>query len=273
MLHKHKQNLHVHTIYCDGKNTPEEMIEAAMAAGFDSLGFSIHSYMSCSTSGVLSLEKEASYNVEIERLKAKYKDVFPIYRGVEFDIYSDPSVVDYDYKIASVHYLHTRDGVVAFDARLERAMAFVDSYFDGNGMNFAKAYYEALATAPDYGKFDIIGHFDLLTKHNELHPFIDTGAKQYRNFVCEAVDALKGKIPFFEVNTGAIARGLRTTPYPAMDILKLLRENGFGATISSDCHDEQYIDCGYDTAAEILREAGYTSKFIFNGKDFEEVAL
>ena len=273
MLKKHKQNLHVHTVYCDGKNTPEEMIEAAMAAGFDSLGFSIHSYMSCSISGVLSLEKEADYNIEIERLKAKYKDVFPVYRGVEFDIYSDPSSVDYDYKIASVHYLHTRDGVVSFDTRLERALAYVQNYFDGNSVKFAKAYYEALASAPDYGKFDIIGHFDLITKNNELQHFIDTDTKQYRSFVCDAVDALKGKIPFFEVNTGAMARGYRTAPYPAMDILRLLRENGFGATISSDCHFKEYINCGYDLATDLLREAGYTSKFIFNGKDFEEVAL
>ena len=77
MLKKHKQNLHVHSVYCDGKDTPEEMIAAAMAAGLDSLGFSIHSYMSCSKSGFLSLEKQAAYNAEIERLKAKYKDIFP----------------------------------------------------------------------------------------------------------------------------------------------------------------------------------------------------
>ena len=41
-----KQNLHTHTIYCDGINTPEELVEAAIAKGFDSIGFSGHSYMS-----------------------------------------------------------------------------------------------------------------------------------------------------------------------------------------------------------------------------------
>ena len=273
MLKKHKQNLHAHTVYCDGKNTPEEMIEAARAAGFDSLGFSIHSFMSCSKSGILSLEKQNAYNREIERLKEKYKDIFPIYRGVEFDIYADSPWQGYDYTIGSVHYLHTSEGLVCFDTKLEKALAYVEKYFEGNGMKFAKAYYEALATAADYGKFDIIGHFDLVTKNNELHHFIDTDTKQYRSFFCDAVDGLKGKIPFFEVNTGAMARGYRTAPYPAMDILRLLRENGFGATISSDCHDKQYIDFGYDMAAELLREAGYTSKFILNGKGFEEVAL
>ena len=273
MMKNHKQNLHVHSVYCDGKDTPEEMIAAAMAAGFDSLGFSIHSYMSCSKSGFLSLEKQASYNVEIERLKEKYRGTFPIYRGVEFDVYADSPWQGYDYTIASVHYLHTSEGLVSFDVGLERTLAYVDKYFEGDGMKFAKAYYEALAGAADHGKFDIIGHFDLVTKNNELHRFIDTDAKEYKSYFADAVRALRGKIPFFELNTGAIARGYRSTPYPAPDILKLLRENGFGATISSDCHNKQYVDFGYDMAAELLRASGFSSKFVLTDHGFEEVGL
>lgn len=268
-----KQNLHVHSFYCDGKDTPEEMIEAAIAAGFGSLGFSIHSYMSCSKSGKLSLEKQAKYNLEIERLKEKYKDVFPVYRGVEFDIFADSPWQGYDYTIASVHYLPTSEGLVCFDVGLEGTLAYVNKYFAGDGMKFAKAYYEALATAPDYGKFDIIGHFDLVTKNNELQRFIDTDTKQYRDLYEAAIGALKGKIPFFELNTGAMARGYRTTPYPALDILKRLREQGFGATVSSDCHDKRFVDHGYDEAAAFLCEAGYRSKFILTENGFEEVAL
>lgn len=268
-----KQNLHVHSIYCDGKDTPEEMIEAAIAAGFGSLGFSIHSYMSCSKSGFLSLEKQADYNREIERVKAKYKNIFPIYRGVEFDIYADSPWEGYDYTIASVHYLHTSEGLVSFDVGLEKTLSYVEKYFAGDGMAFAKTYYEALATAPDYGRFDIIGHFDLITKHNETHPFIDIESKEYKRYYTEAIDALVGKIPFFELNTGAIARGYRSTPYPSPEITKLLREKGFGATISSDCHDKRFVDFGYEDAAEFLRAAGYRTKFILTEQGFEEVAL
>lgn len=268
-----KQNLHVHSIYCDGKDTPEEMIEAAIAAGFGSLGFSIHSYMSCSKSGFLSLEKNEKYNVEIERLKQKYKGIFPIYRGVEQDIFADYPPNGYDYAIGSVHYLHTSEGLVTFDVGLEKTLAYVEKYFAGDGMAFAKAYYETLATAPDHGRFDIIGHFDLITKHNETHPFIDTDAKEYKRYFAEAIDALAGKIPFFELNTGAIARGYRTTPYPSLEITKLLREKGFGATISSDCHDKRMVDYGYDDAAEFLRAAGYRTKFVLTENGFEEVEL
>lgn len=34
-----KQNLHTHTCFCDGKDTPEELIQEALKRGFDSLGF------------------------------------------------------------------------------------------------------------------------------------------------------------------------------------------------------------------------------------------
>ena len=35
---------HNHTTYCDGSNTAEEMVQAAVAAGCPAFGFSGHSY-------------------------------------------------------------------------------------------------------------------------------------------------------------------------------------------------------------------------------------
>ena len=37
-----KQNLHTHSTFCDGKDTPEEMILRAIELGFNSIGFSGH---------------------------------------------------------------------------------------------------------------------------------------------------------------------------------------------------------------------------------------
>ena len=38
---KHKQNLHIHTTYADGKDKPEEIVVEAINRGFDSIGFSV----------------------------------------------------------------------------------------------------------------------------------------------------------------------------------------------------------------------------------------
>ena len=39
-----KQNLHTHTVFCDGEDTPEAFVKEAIARGFDSIGFSGHGY-------------------------------------------------------------------------------------------------------------------------------------------------------------------------------------------------------------------------------------
>ena len=40
---KISSNPHIHTNFCDGENTPEEMVKAAIRIGFTALGFTGHS--------------------------------------------------------------------------------------------------------------------------------------------------------------------------------------------------------------------------------------
>lgn len=269
----HKQNLHTHTSFCDGKDTPVEMVEEALKRGFDSLGFSMHSYLSCSISGIVTMEKIFAYRQEILRLKEKYRGIIDIFLGLEYDIYSDHPADGYEYTIASVHYLKTKEGRRSFDVDLAGTLAFIRDYYGGDPMAFAKAYYEAVASIPEHGKFDIISHFDLLTKNNALGRFLDTDSREYRNYALDALHALKGRVPVFEVNTGAIARGYRSDPYPQLELLKAFCSNGFGAVITSDCHNKDFLDCHFEEARTLLRETGFRSQIVFTDRGFQEVAL
>ena len=89
----------------------------------------------------------------------------------------------------------------------------------------------------------------------------------------EAIHALKGNIPLFEVNTGAISRGYRSIPYPQIEFLKEFKECGFGAVITSDCHDKNFLDCQFNEARELLISAGFKSIFILTKDGFKEVAI
>ena len=62
------QNLHQHTTFCDGKNTPEEIVLEAIKKGFGAIGFSGHCNMSYA-SYCMSLEQTAQYKQEVTRLK------------------------------------------------------------------------------------------------------------------------------------------------------------------------------------------------------------
>lgn len=271
---QNKQNLHIHTTYADGKDTPEEMILEAIARGFDSIGFSEHSYMYFSDYPLqMTIADSLRYKAEIAALKEKYADKIRIFCGMEFEMYSQVPQDGYDYLIGSLHYLDFDSKILGFDRSQQAVADYIRDNFGGDGMAFAKAYYRTLCKLPAYGSFDILGHFDLVTKNNEKGHFFDTTSKEYIQAGMEAIHALKGKIPLFEVNTGAISRGYRTAPYPQMAFLQEFRNCGFGAVITSDCHDKNYIDCFYDEAAALLAQAGFTTKWILTEEGFREVAL
>jgi len=269
-----KQNLHIHTTYGDGKDTPEALILEAIQQGFDSIGFSEHSYMPFSSYPYqMTIADTERYKQEVRALKAKYKGTIGIFCGLELEYYSDVPTKGLDYLIGSVHYLDFDGNILGFDRGLQETLDYVSNNCGGDGLAFAKKYYETLATLPQKTKIDIIGHFDILTKNNEAVRFIDTSAKEYLQYGLEAIHALQGKIPFFEVNTGAISRGYRTAPYPQTEFLKEFCRCGFGAVITSDCHNKTYLDCFYDEAEQLLRNAGFRSKWILTDHGFREVAL
>ena len=275
MTMKNLQNLHTHSTFCDGRNTPEEMIAVARSKGFESLGFSGHSYTyySNSPTPITSLEKTEAYKREIARLKEKHEGEMDLFLGIEFDMYSGTDLSGYDYLIGACHYLKMGDRFIAFDRSAEYVRNVIETEFSGDGMAFAKEYYRQVALLPDYGNFDILAHFDIITKNIEKDRFFDIDSKEYIKAATDAMDALRGKIPFFEVNTGAISRGYRTSPYPTLPLLREFKARGFGAIISSDCHDANYLDCAFDMARELLIKAGFTEKYILTKNGFCAVEL
>ena len=271
---KNKQSLHTHTLYADGKNTPEELVLAAIAKGFDAIGFSEHSYLPDPlVPEQLTIEDMARYKEEVAQLKEKYKGQIDVFCGLEYDFYSDVPTEGLDYMIGSVHYLDFDGEKVTFDWDVPGTRNYVNRFFGGDFMAFAKTYFATVARLPERGNFDIIGHFDLLAKNNEKGKFWDAMSKEYLDMGFEAIHGLKGKIPLFEVNTGAISRGYRTAPYPQMEFLKEFKRLGFGAVITSDCHNKDFLDCAFADAAARLAQAGFDSKWILTEDGFREVSL
>ncbi len=270
---KHIQNLHTHSTYCDGRDTPEDTVKAAIARGFESIGFSGHSHMEFSPGIGMTPEKEIAYKQEVRRLAQQYAGVIDVFCGLEFEYFSQPDLTGYDYTIGSVHYLSAGEALRGFDRDAATAGRIVKESFGGDGLAYARAYYQLLADLPSRGRFDIIGHFDIISKHCEQANFFDETSREYLRLADDAAVALAGKIPFFEVNTGAIARGYRTTPYPSLPITKRLLELGFLPIISSDCHDKRNLDFAFDDAAAWLAAAGAEEYYILTKEGFQARAL
>ena len=159
-------NFHTHTTYCDGKNTPAELVEEAIAKGFTALGFSGHAYTPMDLRYCMTQKGTEEYREEIFRLKDAYKGQIDIYCGLEIDYFSETDTDGYDFLIGSVHYLykdgecHSIDGNVNFFEHLF-------SLYKGDGYALAEDYYRLLGEVVDKTKADIVGHFDLVEKFNK----------------------------------------------------------------------------------------------------------
>ena len=242
-------DLHMHTTWSDGKNTAEEMVQEAIRLGLETVGISDHS--SGDPCG-MTLEQSVEYRAEMARLKEKYAGKIRVLCGLERDYFTD-DFADYDYTIGSVHWLRMPDGHrISIDWTPEKLREGAEKYFSGDMYALAEAYYAAEARVVEVTKCDIIGHFDLVTKFIEVDPAFDTKDPRYIKAWQQAADALLKTGKPFEVNTGAMSRGYRTSPYPAPPIRDAIKRGGGRLILSSDSHAPQTLLYGFDRCEDML---------------------
>ena len=265
------QNLHTHTTYCDGKNTPEELILEGLEKGFTSIGFSAHTLTPFVSWYCMTEENTIAYKKEIRRLKEKYKGVMDVYLGAEQDYFSIDDLDDYEYVIGSVHYLNNTCNDDEIDIKDPKVLIDrIDRFYDGNPLALARKYYELVALLPSkLSKLDVIGHYDLILKSSEIEEVIDTKNPTYRKYALDSMEYLSKKGYIFEVNTGAVARGIRSNPYPESWLLKHLREFNGKIVITSDCHYKEKLDFYFEQAIEYVKSCGFNEVCVFNGKSFD----
>jgi len=258
-------DFHLHTNYCDGKNAPAEVAKQAFADGIEILGFSEHSYLPFESLSLFP-DKQTQFIRDVTALKETYRGRMKILCGLEKDILSTVEEDAFDYVIGSVHYLKVDDQYPAIDESPEVTANTVMNDFHGDPYAYAKAYFESVSHLFDHVHADIIGHFDLLTKFHEKHPLLDTSDQRY---ICAWKNAVEALIPYgkpFEINSGAISRGWRTTPYPAPDILRFIYEQGGRIILSSDSHAKDTLRYRFNESRELALSCGFTSQWIPTGE-------
>lgn len=273
-------DLHMHTRYCDGNDNAEDMIKSAAGKGLRTVGLSGHSFTPHDTSYCMSREGTAKYIDEVNSLKTRYEDRIKVLLGLELDYYADTDTSPYDYLIGSVHYLFTEEGERAdapikftdwsdVDDEAEDLVRFAEN-LGAERMEIAELFYRTAGNIIRKTDCDIIGHFDLVTKFNEKYTapdgsrIFDTEDPRYIAAWRNAVDRIfedccerykngyrnrletagvltAGDKPVFEINLGAVAKGYRTSPYPAADQMEYIRDKGGVLILSSDAHRKEHV--------------------------------
>ena len=232
-------DLHVHTSFSDGKNSPEEMVLAAISKGMKRLGISDHSYTFFDEDYCFPKARIGEYRTCIAALKEKYAGQIEILCGIEQDVFSAESTEGYDYVIGSAHYIHVNGEYISIDHREDILLDAADRHFGGDLIALSEEYWRTVGETLVRTGADIVGHLDLITKFNEGGKLFDESDPRYRAAAFAAVDKLLAAGKPFEINTGAISRGYRTEPYPAAFLREYIEKNGGSLIYSSDSHSAE----------------------------------
>ena len=247
----------------------------------------------------MHFEQYKDYLAEIARLKETYADQLQIYSGLELDYYSmvqsgsicgkdlengtldTGSVINdspifslselskFDYIIASVHYIVKNGICYPIDHSPEQQLHCIQNAFDSDVYAMAQYYFDLLCEHVERVKPTVVGHFDVITKFS-LMPEDD---ERYCEIARTTLRRILKTCPYIEVNTGAIARGWRKTPYPGHDLLETILKEGGEVVLGSDSHHRDNLIFYFDETVKQLKTLGFDHVSVFNGKGFDRISL
>lgn len=254
-----RYNLHSHTQFCDGHAAMDEMAAAALACGMEVYGFTPHSPVPVVSPCNMTRESVSQYLDEAERLRGLYDGRMLVLRGMEIDgLGADWGPhVDYfqrlplDYRIGSVHFVPTRDGVpVDCDGSFGRFSGNLRQAYGGDLRYVVEKYFERVLLMQERGGFELLGHFDkIIANAAQADPELEDQG-WYSALIDDVISHAQSAGTVVEVNTKAWAQTGRF--FPAERWWPRLLAAGVPLAVNSDAHWPDKIDAGREEAHKML---------------------
>lgn len=252
-------DLHNHTTLCNhATGTIEEYIKRAIELNIDVYGFSEHAPMKNFEDGYrLLIEKKDFYEKSILDLKKEYENKIDILLGYEVDFLEGDYLLDeilnanVDYLIGSVHYL----GRWGFDNP-----EFIAEYENRDIDTIWSEYFSAIEKMAKSGKFDIVGHLDLI----KVFKFLPR--QDIRMIAKNALHAIKKSNMVVEINAAGFRKPIQEQ-YPSIDLLKEIRELDIPITFSSDAHCVEQVGYGYEEVSSLAKQLGFDKCIYFRKRE------
>jgi histidinol-phosphatase (PHP family) len=257
MNNKIRVDLHNHTTRCNhAVGTVDEYIQRAIELGIDIYGFSEHAPMDFDEHYRLKFDEMDAYVSDILGAKEKYKNDIDILLGYEVDWlqgHMDERVLhaDVDYLIGSVHFIDKW----GFDNP-----EFISGWKEKDIDEIWQAYFDATEAMAKSGKFDIVGHLDLI----KVFKFMPK--QDIRLLAKDVLKAIKKSNMIMEINTAGLRKPIGEM-YPSRALVEEAYALDIPITFSSDAHAVEQIGAGYDLATALARDIGYTQAVTFKGRD------
>lgn len=237
----------------------------AVERGLGELGFADHNPMpGYFDAWRMAKEDLPRYFEAVEEARAAFPQL-SIKLGLECDFIAGQEkwieqlaeMASWDYLIGSVHYLPQGWEV--------DNPAYVGRYV-GNVEEIWATYWRAFEAAVRSGLFDFMGHPDLPKKFG-FRPEGDL-----RRYYEPAIVALAETATPFEINTAGWRKEC-AEQYPARQFLELAAAGGVPILINSDAHLPGEVGAGFEEAAALAKDAGFTATLRFSKRQRRSVAL
>ncbi|MFI7388455.1 histidinol-phosphatase [Streptomyces sp. NPDC049813] len=265
-------DLHTHHRRCGhARGELRDYVEAALAAGLDTLGFSDHSPFFAEEDDhhkpwvAMARPEFGSYLAEAARLREEYRGRIRLLTGVESDFFPEHAELyartyadlELDYIIGSVHVVGDTDIF-----HRDRWTGATEDHL----LAEKERYCDLVAASARSGMFDILGHIDALRGNCPRLDEIRTPAED------RMVEAIAESGVVVEVNTSGNTKRCGGW-YPSDRLLGRLREHDIPLTFGSDAHDPERVGDQFHEVRGRLRALGYRDWHVFERRERRAVPL
>jgi len=248
---------HLHVIaHGDRPMTVENILaycEVAKERGIRQMGITEHDrYIEDIDLAAFQEARELSQDVEL-RLGIEI-DFVP---GAEERMGRDASALPYDYVIGSVHRVDNEEVDHPDHQEIYEKWETYDLY---------EAYYENVRKAALSGRFEILGHPDLIKifrkfPDRDITPMLE-----------ETADAIAESGVVVDVNAAGLRKPIGEI-YPSKDFLTMLHRRGVPIILSSDAHAAEQVGMGFDKSISLVRGVGYREVATFKDHELGSLSL
>ncbi|HEX2183191.1 MAG TPA: histidinol-phosphatase HisJ family protein [Rubrobacteraceae bacterium] len=170
-------------------------------------------------------------------------------REERMDHYSN--ALPYDYVIGSVHRVDGEEVDRATDQEIYERWDTYDLY---------EAYYANVREAVLSGRFEVLGHPDLI---KIFRRFPD---RDITEMLEETADAVAESGIVVDVNAAGLRKPVGEI-YPSRELLEMFHRRSVPIILSSDAHAPGEVGMGYEKSLPLVRDVGYREVVTFSGRE------